>query len=316
MTLLLALLSAALAAGRFSPAKDTIAVAESGPWPGQPAAGRFSPQEKPPVFGVEVEVVRVEVLVTRRGEPVRDLSAENFELRDNGVRQQLHSTTFEEAPVDALLVLDLSESVKGSKLDALREAAGAFLDGLSPVDRAALVGFQQSVVVAVPATHAIPSVRFALDTVEGGGSTALHDAVYVALRLPEAGPRRSAVVVFSDGMDNVSWLSGEDVVEAAGRSGAVVYAVDAREPGDPDDDFLEDVTRATGGRVWRARKTDDLPARFLDVLHDIRARYVLSYTPAGVDTAGWHELEVELRGRKGDVLARPAYYRPASANPR
>jgi Ca-activated chloride channel family protein len=314
MTLLLALLSAALAAG--TPAKETIAMPESCPWPGHPAAGRVGPQEGPPVFGVEVEVVRVEVLVTRRGEPVRDLSAEDFELHDNGVRQQLHPITFEEAPVDALLVLDLSESVKGSKLDALREAAGAFLGGLSPVDRAALVGFQQSVVVAVPATHAIPSVRFALDTVEGGGSTALHDAVYVALRLPEAGPRRSAVVVFSDGIDNVSWLSGEEVVEAAGRSGAVVYAVDAREPGDPDDDFLKDVTKATGGQVWRAGKTDDLPARFLDVLHDIRARYVLSYTPAGVDTAGWHELEVKLRGRKGDVLARPAYYRPASANSR
>jgi VWFA-related protein len=273
-------------------------------------------QEEPLVFGVEVEVVRVEVLVTRKGEPVRDLTAEDFELRDNGVRQQLKPIAFEEAPVDALLVLDLSASVKGSKLEALRDAAGAFLDGLAPLDRAALVGFQQSVVVGVPLTSEIPSVRFALDTVEGGGSTALHDAVYVALRLPEPGPRRSAVVVFSDGVDNVSWLSGEDVVEAAGRSGAVVYAVDAGEPGDPSHRFLKDVAKATGGRVWRARKTDDFPARFLDVLHDIRARYVLSYSPTGVDTAGWHELEVKLRGRKGDVLARPAYYRPAAADPR
>ena len=272
--------------------------------------------EEPLVFGVEVEVVRVEVLVTRKGDPVRDLTAEDFELRDNGVRQQLNPTAFEEAPVDALLVLDLSASVRGSKLEALQDAAGAFLDGLAPPDRAALVGFQQSVVVGVPLTSAIPSVRFALDTVEGGGSTALHDAVYVALRQPEPGPRRSAVVVFSDGIDNVSWLSDEDVVQAAGRSGAVVYGVDAREPGDPSHRFLKDVAKATGGRVWRARKIDDLRARFLDVLHDIRARYVLSYTPTGVDTAGWHDLKVKLRGRKGDVLARPTDYRPAAANPR
>jgi VWFA-related protein len=273
-------------------------------------------QEEPLVFGVEVEVVRVEVLVTRKGEPVRDLAAEHFELRDNGVRQRLHPITFEEAPVDALLVLDLSGSVMGSKLEALRDAAGAFLDGLAPVDRAALVGFQHSVVVGVPLTSEIPTVRFALDTVEGSGSTALHDAVYMALRLPELDQRRAAVVVFSDGIDNVSWLSGKDVVEAAGRSGAVVYAVDAREPGDPSNRFLKDVTRATGGRLWRVRKTDDLRDRFLDVLHDIRARYVLSYTPNAVDTAGWHELEVKLRGRKGDVLARPAYFRPAPADPR
>jgi VWFA-related protein len=273
-------------------------------------------QEEPLVFGVEVEVVRVEVLVTRKGEPVRDLAAEHFEVRDNGVRQQLHPITFEEAPVDALLVLDLSGSVVGSKLEALRDAAGAFLDGLAPVDRAALVGFQHSVVVGVPLTSGIPSVRFALDTARGGGSTALHDAVYMALRLPDPGQRRAAVVVFSDGVDNVSWLSGKDVVEAAGRSGAVVYAVDAREPGDPSNRFLKDVTRATGGRLWRVRKTDDLRDRFVDVLRDIRARHVLSYTPTGVDTSGWHELEVKLRGRKGDVLARPAYYRPAPTTPR
>ena len=290
MTCLLALLAAALAAG-------------AGP-------------EDPLVFGVAVEVVRVEVLVTRKGEPVPDLTAENFEVRDNGVRQQLNPIAFEEAPVDALLVLDMSASVKGSKLEALRDAAGAFLDGLAPADRVGLVGFQHSVTVGVPLTSEIPRVRFALDTVEGGGSTALHDAVYVALRLPEPGHRRSAVVVFSDGIDNVSWLSGKDVVAAAGRSGAVVYGVDAREPGDPSHRFLKDVAKATGGRVWRARRTDDLRARFLDVLHDIRARYVISYTPTGVDTTGWHELEVKLRGRKGDVLARPAYYRPASADPR
>jgi hypothetical protein len=106
------------------------------------------------------------------------------------------------------------------------------------------------------------------------------------------------------------------VVQAAGRSGAVVCGVDAREPGDPDHRFLKDVAKSTGGRVWRARKIDDLQACFLDVLHDIRARYVLSYTPTGVDTTGWHELEVKLRERKGDVLARPAYYRPAAADPR
>jgi Ca-activated chloride channel family protein len=271
-------------------------------------------QEEPLVFGVEVEVVRVEVLVTRKGEPVRDLTARSFDLRDNGVRQDLNPIAFEEAPVDAHLVLDLSGSVMGSKLEALRDAAGAFLDGLSTVDRAGLVGFQHSISVGVPLTSEIPRVRFALDTVEGGGSTALHDAVYVALRLPEGGSRRAAVVVFSDGVDNVSWLSGDDVVEAAGRSGAVVYGVDARGPGDPDHHFLKNVAKATGGRVWRARRTDDLRARFLDVLHDIRARYVLSYTPTGVDTAGWHELEVRLRGQKGKVLARPAYYRPAPAS--
>jgi hypothetical protein len=70
------------------------------------------------------------------------------------------------------------------------------------------------------------------------------------------------------------------------------------------------VARATGGGTWEAKKLDDLRARFLDVLRDIRGRYVLSYTPEGVSAHGWHEIEVKLRGRRGDVLARPGYHRP------
>lgn len=273
-------------------------------------------QQEPPVFGVEVEVVRVEVLVTHDDAPVRGLAAADFEVRDNGVLQTLHPVALERAPVDALLVLDISGSVIGSKLEALQGAAGAFLDGLDPGDRAALIGFQQSVALALPLGSDFAHVRFALDTAGSGGRTALHDAVYLALRLPEPGSRRVAVVVFSDGLDNVSWLSARYVVGVARRSNAVVYAVDARGPGDPRDPFLDEVTRATGGQAWRARGVEELRGRFIDVLEDIRARYLLTYTPTGVDTVGWHELEVKLRqGRRGEVLARPAYYRPPATTP-
>ena len=210
-----------------------------------------SPQQEPLVFGVGVEVVRVEVLVTRDGQPVPDLTAADFEVRDNGVGQTLHPVVFEEAPVDALLVLDISGSVVGPKLEALQGAAGAFLDGLDTDtgDRAGLVGFQHSVTLALPLTSDLARVRFALEAARGGGRTALHDAVYMALRLPESSPRRSAVVIFSDGLDNMSWPSAGDVVGAASRSGAVVYAVDARGLGDPSHSFLTDVALALVART-------------------------------------------------------------------
>ena len=73
--------------------------------------------------------------------------------------------------------------------------------------------------------------------------------------------------------------------------------------------FLRDVTRATGGRLFEAEKIEDLRARFLDVLADIRNRYVLRYAPRGGDAPGWHTLEVKLRKGAGDVLARPGYWR-------
>ena len=86
--------------------------------------------QAPPVFRAEVGVVRVEVLVTRGGSPIGGLAAADFELRDEGIVQELEQIQEEQTPVDAVLVLDASGSVSGGKLDSLRSAAGAFLDGL------------------------------------------------------------------------------------------------------------------------------------------------------------------------------------------
>ena len=278
--------------------------------------------QAPPVFRAEVDLVRVEVLVTRKGSPVRGLTAGDFEVRDGGRLQTLEPIHEEETPIDVVLVLDLSQSVGGSKLSALRDAASALLGGLRPSangleagpdgERAALLVFQEEVRLLEPLTPALDRVRRALQAVTASGSTALLDATYAGLRLLEPGPRRTVVVVFSDGLDSLSWLTPAQVLEAAARSDALVYAVVAREKGDPKNVFLSQVTRATGGRVWTARSEEELRARFLDVLDDIRSRYVLSYAPEGVASSGWHALEVRLKQGKGEVLARPGYYRTAS----
>ena len=162
-----------------------------------------------------------------------------------------------------------------------------------------------------PFTSDRARLRRALEQVQPRGSTALCDAVYAALRLREPGPRRVAVVVFSDGIDTMSWLAPSEVVDAASRSEAIVYGVATRgrERKEP---FLSDVAHATGGLLFEAASERDLRARFLDVLSDIRSRYVLSFTPRGADTAGWHALEVRLKRVKGDVLARPGYWRYAA----
>ena len=290
------------------------------PWLGVLATGTVIVQA-PAVFRADVDLVRVEALVTRNGTPVRGLTAADFEVRDGGWLQTLESIHEEETPIDVVLVLDVSQSVSGSKLSALRDAAGALLDGLRPSanrfragpdgERAALLIFQEEVRLLEPLTPALDRVRRALQAVTAKGSTALLDAIYSGLRLLEPGPRRTAVVVFSDGLDSLSWLTPTQVVEAAGRSDTLVYAVEAREKGDPENPFLREVTRATGGRVWTARSEKELRSRFLDVLDDIRSRYVLSYAPQGVGSAGWHSIEVRLKQGRGEVLARPGYYRAA-----
>jgi Ca-activated chloride channel family protein len=266
------------------------------------------PAQPPPVFRAEVGVVRVEALVMRNGAPVRGLTADDFEVSDDGRPQELQPVLEEESPVDAALVLDMSGSVRGPKLDALKEAAHAFLDGLRDGEQAAVLAFREEVHLLQSFTPELARARRALDAASPRGSTALCDAVYAALHLREAGPRRTAILVFSDGLDNLSWLTREEVVKAASRSDAIVYAVAVRQRGDPKDSFLGDVCRATGGQLFEIGSERDLRARFLDVLGDIRSRYVLSFSP-GPGASGWHSLTVRLKRAKGEVLARPGYWR-------
>ncbi len=267
--------------------------------------------QEPPVFRAEVGLVRVEVLVTRSGVPVHGLSTADFQVRDDGRLRELEPVLEEESPVDAVLVLDMSGSVRGPKLDALKDAARAFLDGLHQGEQAALLAFREEVHLLQPFTPDYALVRRALGEASSRGSTALCDAVYAALRLREPGPRRTAVVVFSDGLDNLSWLAPEEVIQAASRSDAIVYGVAARERGEKGESFLQNVCQATGGRLFETRSERDIRARFLDVLADIRSRYVLSFNP-GPGVAGWHSLDVRLKRAKGDVLARPGYWRSST----
>jgi hypothetical protein len=99
------------------------------------------------------------------------------------------------------------------------------------------------------------------------------------------------------------------VVEAAARTQGVVYGVGVRQKKDAPPVFLQDVARATGGRYFEALSDRELNRRFLDVLTDIRSRYVLSFTPAAASAPGFHELTVRLKRAKGNVLARKGYWR-------
>lgn len=228
--------------------------------------------QQPPVFGAEVGIVRVEVSVTKAGEALGGLTAEDFELRDNGRVQDVRLVLQEQAPIDAVLVLDLSFSVRGAKRTALQGAAAAFLDGLRPGERAALVSFRDDLRLLQDFTPDRSSLFAALGRTEPGGSTALRDAVYAALRLRPPSPERAVTVVFSDGVDNVSLLTAPEVVEAASHTDAVVYGIGIRQKGDPPETFLPAAVQATGGRYFEAVSDRDLRERFLDVLADIRSR--------------------------------------------
>ena len=109
------------------------------------------------VFSSKVEAVRVDVLVTDRDKAVLGLKPSDFELRDNGVLQQVDLVSFEQIPLNVVLALDMSDSVIGERLENLRGAAGAVLDGLKPEDQAGLITFSHVVVQASRLTSPLTS---------------------------------------------------------------------------------------------------------------------------------------------------------------
>ena len=258
-----------------------------------------------PTFGTRVDAVRVDVLVTEGGKPVRDLRVEDFEILDNGVPQQVDSASFEQVPLNVVLVLDMSRSVRGPMLSHLRTAGASLLNVLEPADQAALITFGDAVRLRQRLTADRALVQAALERTEDSANTALVDAAFAGMLVGESDVGRALVIVFSDGLETSSWLSAPAVLQAARRADVVVYAVSASTTAT--DPFLDDLVELTGGASYRVASTQGLGQAFTRVLHEFRQRYLLGYSPRGVSPNGWHRLEVKVKGRRVAVKARPGY---------
>lgn len=267
-----------------------------------------------PVFRAGVDVVRVDVSVMRGVTPVAGLNIDNFTLTDNNVPQRLDSVSLDEVPLSLMLVLDVSGSMAGERLMRLKEAASGLVQSLRADDSAALLRFAEEVRLPLPMTRARPEMLAAIDALEPGGATSLNDAIFFGLQLrpADAGASRPVVLVFSDGLDTLSWLSDAQTLEATRRSGVIVHVVELTERGFmmPRSNFLGLLADAGGGRRWQATSPGDLRTLFDRVLDELRARYLLTYSPSGVAREGWHGVKVSLKGARGDVTARPGYFVP------
>ncbi len=278
-----------------------------------------------------VDVVRVDALVTDDNRPLVNLKAADFELRDNGVPQSVTDASLESLPLAVVFVLDTSGSVAGRKMQNLGSAVDGIVKALRNEDRAGLVTFSHRVWERVPIGTDFSALQTVIHGTEASGGTSLHDAVYAGLALSTGQDSRPLVIVFSDGLDNASWLTAEAVERTARRSGAVVYGVAVaariradvmwlpgnRRPmaiytGRPEylpgqTAFLDAIASTTGGRVLRADTTENLPKAFDEILREFRTRYVLAYSPHGVESTGWHTIDVRVKGRRAEVKARKGY---------
>lgn len=275
-------------------------------------AGLQSPQApQRPVFQAGTDTVVLDIAVRHNGEPVLGLTAGDFEILDNGVRQTLDHMTAETFPLDLTLLID--ETGYGQAvLDQITSAANTATDLLADDDRVRVVTFNATIQQRFAGSPV--GVTAATDHLEAMGRTSLFDALVAALVRKRSPERRSVVVAFTAGIDTTSTTNPSRLVDVARRADVILDIFLAYRPENPTAgriggeqyrDHLKAAAEATGGFVEEmlgdARVTKSLTTALLD----FRARYVLSYTIASGVRPGWHDLKVAITGH--DVKGKDEY---------
>ena len=277
-------------------------------------------------FRVDVRRVHVDVFVARDGASVTDLKAQNFEVFDGERRQEVELVNVASVPQSFALLLDESGSISGRKRELLQEAALDFARRLRAQDELTVLGFAERVSLRQPLRLDPSRIGESAYQIRGGGWTALNDALLLTMAYLRTARGRPILVIFSDGIDNASWIREEAVLQAARANEVVVYAVKAEVgeqlsqtggslvPGGNSglsSATVDELTKLTGGRSLAAARTDEIAETFQEILSEVSARYLLVFSPAENNNPGWHELRVRIRGA-GDVAvrARKGYYLP------
>jgi VWFA-related protein len=266
-----------------------------------------APRAEQTRFTSKVESVRIEVLATEHGRPVAGLTANDFEVKDNGIVQTVRLVDADTAPINLMIALDASASLSADRLERIRGASQALVRNLRPDESAGVIAFSHVVTQLQPMTLDRALIDKAFASIYAWGDTALIDATTAALGVTEDAAGRGLLVLFSDGVDTASWQSADAVVRSARRLETTVYAVSVAAPGQSPE-FLREVASATGGKVFEVESNERLEAAFVGILNEFRQRYLLSYTPSGPNKAGWHPIDVRVKKRGVTVRARPGYF--------
>jgi Ca-activated chloride channel family protein len=246
-------------------------------------------------FQISVNVDLVVLNATVRdqtGRLVPDLRAKDFGVQEDGVAQTLRLFRREDLAVTVGLVIDHSGSMN-RKLENVIAAALKFLELSNPADQLFVVNFNESVSFGLPAampfTGLADPLKTAILEAPTTGKTALYDAVSMALKRVHLGGReRDVLLVVSDGADNASTLSLEELLKTAGQSSAMIYTIGIFAPDDPDrnPEVLKRLAHATGGEAFFPKDLEHLPAVCERIAAEIRSQYTLGYISSNPGRAG------------------------------
>lgn len=283
-----------------------------------------STSEKPPAdsglnLSIDTTLVQIPVSVTDSlNRFVLGLQKSDFQLSEDGAEQTVAHFSGEDAPLSVGLVFDESGSMD-YKLRTSQAAIGEFLKTMGPGDEAFLVEFSDNAKLSVPFTSKTEDIKNALTAVQPAGLTAMLDAVDLALKeMKKAKNSRKAIVIISDGGDNASKYTPQQIESLVREADVQIYAMGVFEPTlsfglSPEEisgpKLLSEISTQTGGRAFAAALTGDLPSVAARIAVELRNQYVLGYYPKNQTRDGkYRKVEVKVAQPPG-VSALKAHWR-------
>jgi Ca-activated chloride channel family protein len=252
-------------------------------------------------FRVDVDLVLVPVTVTdAMNRPVTALQKQDFSIYEGEKSQEIRYFFEDEEPLSIAVLLDVSKSMT-DKIDVERAALENFFNNANPQDEYFAITFSDRPRLVASATSSLEEIQRHLTLAEPGGPTAMLDAIYLAEeQLRTAKYKRRAIVIFSDGGDNVSHHSHKEIKGLVRERDVEVYAIglfEAAPFGTIEEKlgkmWLSQITDCTGGRTVAVQNRMKVSEAAGAVSREIRSQYVLGYRPALRD-GKWRKIKIRV----------------------
>jgi Ca-activated chloride channel homolog len=290
------------------------------------ATAAQQPPLQAPSFKSGVEIVSLNVTVADGQQRyATDLQEEEFQVFEDGVKQDVSYFNRSNLPIALALLMDTSASME-ARLQTAQEAASGFARQLRQEDLAEIIDFDSRVNILQPFTNSVDSLEQAIRRTSAGGSTSMYNAIYIALKdlkkvivkQPDE-VRRQAIVVLSDGEDTSSLLPFEEVLDLAKRSETAIYAIGLRDSegatssrGFKEAEFvLRQLSQETGGRAFFPMQTAELSAIYTQISEELSSQYSIGYTSKnGRRDGAWRRIVVRVSRPNLTARTKQGYFAP------
>lgn len=274
---------------------------------------------------VDVSLVLVNVTVTDPlNRLVTGLEKEHFTVFEDKTEQKIQHFSNEDVPISLGLVFDSSGSMS-NKMDKARMAVLQFFKSANPQDEFFLVDFSEQPRMLSDFTTSIEEIQNRLVFTAAKGRTALLDAIYLAMnQMRHAQFQKKALLILSDGGDNHSRYTENEIKAAVKEADVQIYAIGIYSPygsrATPEEmagpSLLTEIAETTGGRQFPVDNLNELPDVASKIGMELRNQYILGYTPSNAGKDGkWRKIKVKLNPPRGlpplHVYAKTGYYAPA-----